>query len=63
MFKYSRKLNYNNFLLDKKFLKRTSKASLGHVKTILKPSLKINDWIIAECLFRYLVCGLNLIEL
>ena len=59
IFKYRRKLNCNNFLLDKKFLKSISKASLGHVKTILKPSLKINDWIIAGYLFRYLVCGLN----
>ena len=63
IFKYRRKLNCNNFLLDKKFLKSISKASLGHVKTILKPSLRLNDWIIAGCLFRYLVCGLNLIEL
>ena len=31
IFKYRRKLNCNNFLLDKKFLKRITKASLGHV--------------------------------
>ena len=59
IFKYRRKLNCNDSLLHKNFLKRISKASLGHVKTILKLSLKINDWIIAECFFRYLVCRLN----
>ena len=31
IFKYRRKRNCVNFLLDKKFLKRISKASLGHV--------------------------------
>ena len=33
-------MNCNNFLLDKKFLKRISKASLGHVKTIIKAITK-----------------------
>ena len=59
IFKYRRKLNCNDSLLHKNFLKRISKASLGHVETILKLSLKINDWIIAEWFFRYLVCRLN----
>ena len=62
IFKYRKKLNCNSFHLHKKFLKRISKASLSHVKTILKPSSKINDQIMAEYLFRYLVCGLNQIK-
>ena len=62
IFKYRKKLNCNSLLLHKKFLKRISKASLSHVKTILKPSSKINDQIMAEYLFRYLVCGLNQIK-